>query len=517
MTRMIRIFDTTLRDGEQSPGASMNVEEKVMIAKQLARLNVDIIEAGFAYSSPGDFEAVRRIAQEVEGPTICSLARARPEDIDRAWEALKGAPKVRIHTFLSTSDIHLRHQFRMTRAEALKRAVEMVRRARSYVADVEFSPMDATRSDPAFMHEVLEAVIEAGAATVNIPDTVGYTTPQEFGRLIRGIREKVRNIDRAVISVHCHNDLGLAVANSLAAVLEGAGQVECTINGIGERAGNASLEEIVMGLRTRKDFYGVDTGIRTEEITKTSRLVSKVTGMVVQPNKAIVGANAFAHTSGIHQDGLLKEKSTYEIMRPESVGLVQSKLVMGKLSGRHAFRTKLEELGYKLSEAELNRAFARFKRLADQKKEVYEEDLEAIVSEEIAKVPERYVLKRLSVESGTDKVPTAQVELEIDGKLVAQTGTGDGPVDAAYRTIAAMTRTKSRLLMYAVEAITGGTEAQGEVSVRVEEGGKTTTGHGADTDIIVASAKAYLNALNKLAFWASKHFDPERKAGLIWQ
>ncbi|WP_447974164.1 2-isopropylmalate synthase [Nitrospira sp. Kam-Ns4a] len=517
MTRTIRIFDTTLRDGEQSPGASMNVEEKVMIAKQLARLNVDIIEAGFAYSSPGDFEAIRRIAQEVEGPTICSLARARPEDIDRAWEALKGAPKVRIHTFLSTSDIHLMHQFRMTREEALKRAVEMVQRARSYVTDVEFSPMDATRSDPVFMHEVLEAVIEAGAGTVNIPDTVGYTTPQEFGRLIRGIREKVRNIARAVISVHCHNDLGLAVANSLAAVLEGAGQVECTINGIGERAGNASLEEIVMGLRTRKDFYGADTGVRTEEITKTSRLVSKVTGMVVQPNKAIVGANAFAHTSGIHQDGLLKEKSTYEIMRPESVGLVQSKLVMGKLSGRHAFRTKLEELGYKLSEAELNRAFERFKRLADQKKEIYEEDLEAIVSEEIAKVPERYVLKRLSVESGTDRVPTAQVELEIDGKLVAQTGTGDGPVDAAYRTIAAMTRTKSRLLMYAVEAITGGTEAQGEVSVRVEEGGKTTTGHGADTDIIVASAKAYLNALNKLAFWASKHFDPERKAGLIWQ
>ena len=413
MARMIRIFDTTLRDGEQSPGASMNVEEKVMIAKQLARLNVDIIEAGFAYSSPGDFEAVRRIAQEVEGPTICSLARARPEDIDRAWEALKGAPKVRIHTFLSSSDIHLKYQFRISREEALKRAVEMVQRARGYVDDVEFSPMDASRSDPNYLYEVLEAVIEAGAGTINIPDTVGYATSQEFGLLIRGIRERVKNSSKAVISVHCHNDLGLAVANSLAAVVEGAGQVECTINGIGERAGNASLEEIAMGLRTRKDFFDADTGIRTEEISKTSRLVSKITGMVVQPNKAIVGANAFAHTSGIHQDGLLKEKSTYEIMKPESIGLVQSKLVMGKLSGRHAFRQRLEELGYRLSEEELNHAFERFKRLADQKKEMYEEDLEVIVSEEIAKIPERYVLKGLHTESGTHKVPTATVELEI--------------------------------------------------------------------------------------------------------
>jgi len=515
MARMIRIFDTTLRDGEQSPGASMNVEEKVMIAKQLARLNVDIIEAGFAYSSPGDFEAVRRIAQEVEGPTICSLARARPEDIDRAWEALKGAPKVRIHTFLSSSDIHLKYQFRISREEALKRAVEMVQRARGYVDDVEFSPMDASRSDPNYLYEVLEAVIEAGAGTINIPDTVGYATSQEFGLLIRGIRERVKNSSKAVISVHCHNDLGLAVANSLAAVVEGAGQVECTINGIGERAGNASLEEIAMGLRTRKDFFDADTGIRTEEISKTSRLVSKITGMVVQPNKAIVGANAFAHTSGIHQDGLLKEKSTYEIMKPESIGLVQSKLVMGKLSGRHAFRQRLEELGYRLSEEELNHAFERFKRLADQKKEMYEEDLEVIVSEEIAKIPERYVLKGLHTESGTHKVPTATVELEIGGRLAKQTGTGDGPVDAAYRTIAAITQTKSRLLTYVVKAITGGTDAQGEVSVRMEEGGRTVTGHGADTDIIVASARAYLNALNKLAYWASRNTDPAQKVGLI--
>ncbi|MEJ2232122.1 MAG: 2-isopropylmalate synthase, partial [Nitrospirales bacterium] len=321
MTRMIRIFDTTLRDGEQSPGASMNIEEKILVARQLARLNVDIIEAGFAFSSPGDFEAIHRIAQEVEGPVICSLARAKPEDIDRAWEALKGAPKCRIHTFLSSSDIHLKHQFRMTRAEALTRAVEMVRHARGYVEDVEYSPMDATRSDLSYLCEVVEAVVEAGAGTVNIPDTVGYTTPQEFGHIIRTLKERVGGMERAIISVHCHNDLGLAVANSMAAIYAGAGQVECTINGIGERAGNASLEEIAMGLRTRSDFYQADTNLNTEEISKTSRLVSNITGMVVQPNKAIVGANAFAHTSGIHQDGLLKDKSTYEIMRPESIGL----------------------------------------------------------------------------------------------------------------------------------------------------------------------------------------------------
>ncbi|MGC3974253.1 MAG: 2-isopropylmalate synthase [Nitrospira sp.] len=495
MTRMIRIFDTTLRDGEQSPGASMNVEEKLMIAKQLARLGVDIIEAGFAYSSPGDFEAVRRIALEVEGPIVCSLARARPEDITRASEALKGAPKVRIHTFLSTSDIHLKHQFRMTREEAKKRAVDMVQLARTYVDDVEFSPMDASRSDPAYLCEVIEAVIAAGAGTINIPDTVGYAVPQEFGGLIKRIKDTVPNSGRAVISVHCHNDLGMAVANSLAAVVAGAGQVECTINGIGERAGNTSLEEIVMGLRTRRDWYGADTKVVTEEISKTSRLVSKITGMVIQPNKAIVGANAFAHTSGIHQDGLLKDKTTYEIMRPESVGLEQVKLVMGKLSGRHAFRQRLEDLGYKLTEDEVNHAFERFKRLADQKKEIYEEDLEVIISEEVAKMSERVVLKSFQVESGTNKTPKATVELEIDGKVVSHSGTGDGPVDAVYRTIAAMTQTKSKLLMFGVNAITGGTDAQGEVSVRLEEDGRTVSGHGTDTDIITAAARAYLNAL----------------------
>jgi 2-isopropylmalate synthase len=515
MARMIRIFDTTLRDGEQSPGASMNVEEKVMVAKQLARLGVDIIEAGFAYSSPGDFESVRRIAQEVEGPTICSLARARPEDIDRAWEALQGAPKVRIHTFLSTSDIHLKHQFRMTRERAKQRAVEMVQRARGYVDDVEFSPMDASRSDPAFLYEVIEAVIAAGAGTINIPDTVGYAVPQEFGALIKGICERVPNSKQAVISVHCHNDLGVAVANSLAAIINGAGQVECTINGIGERAGNTSLEEIVMGLRTRKDFYRADTGIKTEEIAKTSRLVSKITGMVVQPNKAIVGANAFAHTSGIHQDGLLKDKTTYEIMRPESIGLVESQMVMGKLSGRHAFRQRLEELGYQLSEEEVNHAFERFKKLADQKKEIFEEDLEVIVSEELSKMADRITLTALRVSSGTGQIPTATVELEVDGKSMAQTGTGDGPVDAVYRTIAAITQTKSKLLMYVVKGITGGTDAQGEVSVRVQEDGRTVTGHGADTDIITASARAYLSALNKLAYLATKHAQGEQKVNLI--
>ncbi len=501
MTSRIKIFDTTLRDGEQSPGASMNVEEKITLAKQLARLGVDVIEAGFAISSPGDFEAIKRIGAEVEGPVICSLARARQEDIDRAWEALKDTPKRRIHTFISTSDIHLKHQFKLTRAEALKRAVDMVSHARSYVDDVEFSPMDATRSDVAYLREVVEAVIAAGAGTVNIPDTVGYSTPEEFGALIRGIKDTVRNIDRAVISVHCHNDLGLSVANSLAAIRNGAGQVECTVNGIGERAGNCSMEEVVMALRTRKDFFNADTGVHTEEIMRTSRLVTKITGISVQPNKAIVGANAFAHESGIHQDGLLKERSTYEIMRPESVGLVKSDLVLGKHSGRHAFRDRLKDMGYALSDAELNKAFERFKRLADQKKTVFDEDLEAIVSDEVQQIQEVYALKDLRAESGTGITPTATVELSVAGAIVKQTGSGDGPVDAVYRTIAAITKTQSRLDAYLVKGITGGTDALGEVTVKVEEGGKKVTGHGADTDIIVASAKAYVNALNKLEYW----------------
>ncbi|MCK9420629.1 MAG: 2-isopropylmalate synthase [Nitrospirae bacterium] len=501
MSKIIRIFDTTLRDGEQSPGASMNVEEKITLAKQLARLGVDIIEAGFAISSPGDFEAIKRIGAEVEGPVICSLARAKKEDIDRAWEALKDTPKRRIHTFHSTSDIHLKHQVRISREEALKRSVEMVKHARSYVDDVEFSPMDATRTDIAYLHEVVEAVIEAGATTVNIPDTVGYTTPGEFGALIKGIKDKVRNIDKAVISVHCHNDLGLAVANVLSAILNGAEQVECTVNGIGERAGNCSMEEVVMALRTRKDFFNADSRVNSEEIMRTSRLVTKITGIPVQPNKAIVGANAFAHESGIHQDGLLKERSTYEIMRPESIGLVKTNLVLGKHSGRHAFRDRLKQMGYDFSEDDLNKAFERFKHLADQKKEVFDEDLEAIVSDEMQQIHEVYVLLHLSAQSGTDVKPSATVEMQVNGATVKQTGTGDGPVDAVYRTIAHMTGTKSKLDAYLVKGITGGTDALGEVTVKVEEAGKKVAGHGADTDIIVASAKAYVNALNKLEYW----------------
>jgi 2-isopropylmalate synthase len=501
MQRTIRIFDTTLRDGEQSPGASMNVDEKVTLARQLARLGVDIIEAGFAVASPGDFDAIQRIGQEVEGPVICSLARAKEVDIRRAWEALKDIPRKRLHTFHSTSDIHLTHQYRIDRAEALKRSVEMVRLAASLIEDVEFSAMDATRTDPAYLCEVLEAVIDAGAGTVNIPDTVGYTTPDEFGKLIRTVKERVRNIDRAVISVHCHNDLGLAVANSLMAVLHGAGQVECTVNGIGERAGNCSMEEVVMALKTRKDFFQADTRVTTEEIMRTSRLVTKITGITVQPNKAIVGANAFAHESGIHQDGLLKERTTYEIMRPESVGLVKTNLVLGKHSGRHAFRDRLQQMGYELSEDDLNKAFDRFKRLADQKKEVFDEDIDAIVSDEVQHITEVFVLKGLKAESGTETRPMATVMMEVEGRVISHVGYGDGPVDAVYRTIAAITGTKSRLDAYLVKGITGGTDALGEVTVKVEEQGKKVAGHGADTDIIIASAKAYVNALNKLEYW----------------
>ena len=496
--RLIKIFDTTLRDGEQSPGASMNVQEKVTVAKQLARLGVDIIEAGFAFSSPGDFEAIKTIGNEVEGPVICSLARAREEDIKAAWEALKDAPKKRIHTFHSTSDIHLKYQFRVTREEALKRSVEMVSLARSFIDDVEFSPMDATRTDIEYLCEIVEAVIEAGASTVNIPDTVGYSIPSEFGAMIKAIHEKVGNIDKAVIAVHCHNDLGLSTANSLAAVLNGAGQIECTINGIGERAGNCSMEEVVMALRTRRDVFNADTKINTEEIMRSSRLVTKITGISVQPNKAIVGSNAFAHESGIHQDGLLKEKSTYEIIRPESVGLYSAKLVLGKHSGRHAFKTRLKELGYSLEGDELNEVFERFKKLADQKKEIFDEDIEALISEGVAKAPEIYSLVDLYIVSGVNQKPTAAIKLRAGDEVLDKLEYGDGPVDATYKAIASVTNTKSKLLKFEVKGITGGTDALGEVVVSLEEDGGTARGHGADTDIIVAAAKAYINALNKL-------------------
>lgn len=496
----VRIFDTTLRDGEQSPGATMTAEEKLQLARQLARLGVDIIEAGFAIASKGDFESIKAIGGEVEGPVICSLARAKEADIKRAYEAVKDAPRHRIHTFHSSSDIHLKYQYRIDRAEALRRSVAMVELAGSLVHDVEFSPMDATRTDIGYLSEMVEAVIAAGATTVNIPDTVGYTTPEEFGSMIKELRSRVSNIDSAIISVHCHNDLGLSVANSLSAILNGARQVECTINGIGERAGNCSLEEVVMALRTRRDFYNTDTAIVSEEITRSSRLVTKITGMSVQPNKAIVGANAFAHESGIHQDGLLKEKTTYEIISPESVGLTHStKLVLGKHSGRHAFRSHIEEMGYILSADELEVAFEKFKSLADQKKDIFDEDIEAIVSVGLGKVEEIYSLKSLDVESGTERSPKARVKMKVKGKIVQRTMKGDGPVDAAYRAIAALTETRSKLQRFDVKGITGGTDALGEVVVSLEEKGRTARGFGAHTDILIAAADAYINALNKLA------------------
>ena len=494
------IFDTTLRDGEQSPGASMNLGEKILFARQLERLNVDVIEAGFPASSPGDFESVKRIAQEVRGPQIAGLARTTPKDIDTAWEALKQARAPRIHVFIATSDIHLQHKLRMSREEVLAEAGRAVAHAKRYTDNVEFSCEDATRSDPDYLARVLEAAIDAGATTVNIPDTVGYTTPTEYGKLLTYLRQKVKNIPRAVISVHCHDDLGMAVANSLTAVEHGARQVECTVNGIGERAGNASMEEIVMALKTRKDFFSFEVGIITEQIYPASRLLTSITGIQVPPNKAIVGANAFAHEAGIHQDGVLKEKITYEIMKPETVGINQSTLILGKHSGRHAFRDRVRALGYELSEAHLNQAFQRFKEVADKKKQVFDEDLEAIIADEILRIPDFYKLVNLNVVSGSVTVPTATVQIEIGGKLYQEAGFGDGPVDAATKTIAKIIKTKSRLVKFSVNAITGGTDAQGETMMILEEEGLRVTGQGAHTDIIMAAAKAYINALNKLEY-----------------
>jgi len=500
MAEKIVIFDTTLRDGEQSPGASMNVEEKLRVAKQLERLNTDVIEAGFPIASEGDFEAVETIAKHIAGCTIAALARTDITDIDRAWEAVRHAKQPRIHTFIATSDIHLKYKLKRTREQVLDDVVRAVSHAKGYTENVEFSAEDATRSDLEYLCQVIEAAIEAGATTINIPDTVGYTIPMEFNRIITTVKEKVPHIDRAIISVHCHNDLGLAVANSLAAIEGGARQVECTINGIGERAGNASLEEIVMAVRVRKDLFAFYTEVNADQIYPTSRLVSTITGMVVQPNKAIVGTNAFAHEAGIHQDGILKEKTTYEIMTPESVGIPKSSLVLGKHSGRHAFRDKLGEMGYELTADELDTAFKRFKQVADQKKVVYDEDIMVIVEEEIFRVPDKYKLININVQSGTVTIPTATVQMEMDGQFVQDAGFGDGPVDAALKTIQKITKSKSILVQYAVAAITGGTDAQGEVTVRIEENGKTAIGQGASTDVIIASAKAYINALNKLEY-----------------
>jgi 2-isopropylmalate synthase len=498
----VLIFDTTLRDGEQAPGFSMTTVEKLEMARQLARLGVDVIEAGFPISSEEDFGATREVAKQVgqleHAPIICGLSRVGLADIDRCWEAVKYAKRPRIHTFVATSDIHLKYKLRKTRAEVLQAAAAAVKHARSYCEDVEFSPEDASRSDFSFMCEVLEAVIEAGAKTINIPDTVGYAIPIEWGERIAKICERVKNSSKAVISVHCHNDLGQAVANSLVAVLNGARQIECTINGIGERAGNASLEEVVMALRTRKDIFGVETRVKTEEIYRSSKLLSHITGVHVQPNKAIVGDNAFAHEAGIHQDGVLKEKLTYEIMRPEDIGRASNRLVLGKHSGRHAFRVHLKELGFDLPDPEVDKAFKKFKDLADKKKEVYDEDLVAIVKDEITQVPATYVLDYLHVISGTGVIPSATIRLKKDEQLFQDSGVGDGPVDAVLNAIDAITGLKGRLQEYSLRAVTGGKDAIGEVLVKVDFDGTVVTGKGASTDVIEASARAYVHALNRL-------------------
>jgi 2-isopropylmalate synthase len=504
------IFDTTLRDGEQSPGASMTKEEKVRIAKALERMRVDVIEAGFPIASPGDFEAVQAVAKAVKDSTVCGLARATGKDIDRAGEALKGARSGRIHTFIATSPIHMKNKLRLTPDQVFEQAVLAVKRARRYTDNVEFSPEDAGRSELDFLCRVIEAVIDAGATTVNIPDTVGYNVPQQFGELMRNLLERVPNADRAIFSVHCHNDLGMAVANSLAAVMNGARQVECTINGLGERAGNASLEEIVMAVRTRQDIFDCDTHLDTTQIVPTSKLVSGITGYPVQPNKAIVGANAFAHESGIHQDGVLKARETYEIMRAQDVGWTDNRIVLGKLSGRNAFRRRLEELGIVLaSEEEINIAFSRFKDLADKKRDIYDEDLQALVTEaQIEAEHEHYKLAALKVCSETGETPDASVTISVDGEERRGHALGSGPVDASFKAIESVAQSNANLQLYSVNSITSGTDAQGEVTVRLEKAGRIVNGQGADTDIVIASAKAYLNALNKLVLRQKPH--PQR-------
>lgn len=501
----IIIFDTTLRDGEQSPGASMNIEEKVRIAHQLERLNVDVMEAGFPIASDGDFEAVKKIAQIIKGPQIAGLSRANNMDIDRAWEALKYAgERGRIHTFIATSDIHMEHKLKMSEQQVLDAAIAAVKRAAGYTPNVEFSAEDAARTRLPFLAQIIKAVIEAGATTVNIPDTVGYTIPSEYYDIISYLKANVSNIDKAIISVHCHNDLGLSVANSLAAVQAGARQVECTINGIGERAGNCSLEEVVMALRTRHDILPFTNNVATEQIVPSSKLLTTITGIQVQQNKAIVGANAFAHEAGIHQHGMLMNAETYEIMTPESVGLNQSKLVLGKHSGRHAFIDRLKELGYDLNKEEIQKAFVRFKSLADMKKEIFDEDLDAIVADEVLRVTETYKLLQMNVSSGSFASPTATVEMEVEGEVKKTAVMGDGPVDATFKAIKELTGTSYPLLNFSVGAITGGTDAQGETSVRLKTDEREVLGQGAHPDIIVASAKAYINALNKIVSFAKR-------------
>jgi len=497
-SRRIRIFDTTLRDGEQSPGCSMNLREKLEVAQALADLNVDIIEAGFPIASPGDFEAVREIARQVRGPVICGLARCRPEDIDRAWEAVRYAERPRIHVFLATSPIHREYKLRMTKEEIIQRAVEGVRRALSYCPDVEFSPEDATRTEIDYLCQVVEAVIAAGATTVNMPDTVGYATPRQMYELISTLRNRVPNIHQAVLSVHCHNDLGLAVANSLASIEAGAGQVECTINGLGERAGNCALEEVVMALRTRHDYYRAHTEICTQRLVPTSRLVSGITGMVVQRNKAIVGQNAFAHEAGIHQDGILKERTTYEIMRPEDVGFT-TQLVLGKHSGRAALADRARALGYRLTPEQLNAVFEEFKLLADKKKEIYDADLAALIEQEIAHVPDRWTFDSYRLSTATGRTPQVWLRLRRGEQLLeTELADGDGPVDAVFLAIEKLTGLSLICKDYQVHSVSVGKDAQAEVTVEVEYQNRLFRGRGLSTDTVEASARAFLNAINRI-------------------
>ena len=495
----IIIFDTTLRDGEQAPGAALNQREKLEIAGALAHLGVDIIEAGFPISSKGDFLAVEAVAKSIKGPVICGLARAIKKDIDMAYQAVKPSKRPRIHVFLATSKIHMKYKLKKAEDEILRLAVESVKYAKKYCPDIEFSPEDATRSEREFLFRVIGAVIDTGATTVNIPDTVGYTEPEEFGSLIMAIKENVPNIERAIISVHCHNDLGLAVANSLEAIKNGARQVECTINGIGERAGNASLEEIVMALDTRKDVFGkLNTEIKKNQIYKTSRLVSKLTGFVIAPNKAIVGTNAFRHEAGIHQDGILKERSTYEIIKPEDVGFYGTGLVLGKHSGRHAFGERLKTLGFHLTKQQLNKAFVRFKQIADKKKNIFDDDLMAIVEDEIRTAKPLWQLESFEVSSGTKVIPRATVRLKKRGKILIGSSSGDGPVDACFKATDKITNIKAKLQDYRLEAVTSGKDALGEVGLKLKAKGKVVTSRGSSTDIIEASVRAYINALNKI-------------------
>ncbi len=500
MSDRVYIFDTTLRDGEQSPGASMNTNEKLRLAIRLEKLGVDVLEAGFPAASEGDFDAVSKIAAKLERTEVAGLCRANKNDIDKAWNAVKHAKKPKIHTFIATSDIHLEYKLKMSREEVLQSAVDAVKYARSLTDRVEFSAEDGSRSDRDFLCKIFGAAIEAGATVVNLPDTVGYAIPGEFAEMAKYVIEHTPNMHKAILSVHCHNDLGLATANTLAAIGAGARQAEVTVNGIGERAGNTSLEEVVMALRTRQNYMPMQTGIVTEEIYPVSRLVSMITGIIVQPNKAIVGANAFAHEAGIHQDGMLKNPMTYEIMKPETIGLSSGKLVLGKHSGRHALRSRLKELGYELSDEELNSAFTRFKELADKKKHVLDEDLEVIVTEGILRTAEIFKLEYLHVSAGTSVMPMASVELDISGRKVRGADWGNGPIDSAFNTIAKLTGTESELLRFTVSALSGGTDAQGEVTVRLRENGLVALGRGADPDIITASAKAYINGLNRLEY-----------------